>query len=83
MKTDVTSLAPSCLRLAAKQGGQVADTRLADYARKLARIEAALARMDKGRYGFCLTCEGRIALHRLEADPAEAVCSTCDEEKGA
>lgn len=83
MKTDVTSLAPSCLGLAAKQGGQAADTPLANYARKLARIEAALARMDKGRYGFCLTCEGRIALHRLEADPAETVCDTCDNVKGA
>ena len=51
---------------------------LQSYARKLARIEADLSRMDKGCYGFCLTCDGRIGLNRLEADPAEAMCETCD-----
>ena len=48
------------------------------YGHRLARIEAALARMEAGRYGFCLACEGRIGLTRLEADPAEPVCETCD-----
>lgn len=81
MKTDVTPLAPSCLGLASTECGHAARTALQAYARKLARIEAALARMDRGRYGFCLTCEGRIALQRLEADPAEAMCATCDVEK--
>lgn len=78
MKTDVISLAPSSLGLAAEECGQAARTRLHTYAQKLARIEAALARMEKGRYGFCMTCDGRIGLHRLEADPAEAMCETCD-----
>ena len=83
MKTDVTSRAPSCLGLAAKKGGQASDAGLTAYARTLARIEAALARMEKGQYGFCLTCEKRIALPRLEADPAEAVCGDCDEGEKA
>ncbi|MCA8900877.1 MAG: hypothetical protein KDA53_06455 [Hyphomonas sp.] len=48
-------------------------------AHTLARIEAALARMDAGRYGMCVACEQRIDLQRLEADPAEAVCSDCCE----
>jgi hypothetical protein len=78
MKTNITSLAPSCLGLAGSDGTEVTGLSLHAYAQKLARIEAALARMDSGRYGFCLTCEGRIKLTRLEADPAEAHCDTCD-----
>ncbi|KCZ87380.1 TraR/DksA family transcriptional regulator [Hyphomonas jannaschiana] len=81
MKTNVSLRAPSGLGLAAKECGPTARMSLQSYARKLARIEAALSRMDKGCYGFCLTCEGRIGLHRLEADPAEAMCETCDSGK--
>ena len=83
MKTDIAPLAPSCLGLS--EGGDTPVSRgaVADGAQKLARIEAALARMEMGRYGFCLTCEGRIALTRLEADPAETVCETCDESEDA
>jgi len=78
MKTNITSLAPSCLGLAGPGGTEVTGPGLEAYAHKLARIEAALARMDQGRYGFCLSCEGRIQLTRLEADPAETRCDMCD-----
>ncbi|HPF24392.1 MAG: hypothetical protein R3C08_10455 [Hyphomonas sp.] len=78
MKTDVASLAPSCLGLAAPEGTTAAHREPHSYARQLARIEAALDRMETGRYGFCLACAGQIGLNRLEADPAEAVCETCD-----
>ena len=83
MKTDVTPLAPSCLGLSRAAEARRAQARLDAYAHQLARIEAAFARMEAGRYGFCLACEGRIALTRLEADPAEAVCETCDESEDA
>lgn len=80
MKTDVTTFAPSCLGLGGPNDGHaMRRAGLDTYAQKLARIEAALARMDKGLYGYCRACEGRIALGRLEADPAETVCETCDE----
>ena len=78
MKTDVSPRAPSGLGLAATECDQAERTDLQIYAWKLARIEAALSRMEKGCYGFCLTCEGRIGLGRLEADPAEAMCEACD-----
>lgn len=78
MKTNVSLRAPSGLELTAKECEPSARMNLQSYARKLARIEAALSRMDKGCYGFCLTCDGRIGLNRLEADPAEAMCETCD-----
>lgn len=79
MKTDVASLAPSCLGLSEAERAR----KVKDYARQLARIEAALERIESGRYGYCLSCEGRIGLTRLEADPAEAVCETCDEKEDA
>jgi DnaK suppressor protein len=43
----------------------------------LAGIEAALDRMDRGRYGACVECEAPIPLERLEILPAVARCTTC------
>ncbi len=37
-------------------------------------IEAALARMDEGEYGFCVSCGGRIAEERLDLIPATPFC---------
>ncbi len=44
---------------------------------KLARIEAALDRLDSGTYGFCDTCGEPIAILRLERDPSVLVCGAC------
>ena len=44
---------------------------------ELARIDAALKRLDAGEYGYCLTCDEEIALKRLELDPATPVCIDC------
>ncbi|HPE47839.1 MAG TPA: hypothetical protein PLR76_05560 [Hyphomonas sp.] len=83
MKTNIGSHAPACLGLsgAPRSGRPHAETDARLLV--LARIEAALARMDAGRYGLCVTCDGRIGLDRLEADPAEAVCASCMQEKPA
>ena len=78
MKTDVAPLAPSCLGLSGPERVRDAQEKADTIARQLARIEAALERMETGRYGFCLSCAQRIGLTRLEADPAETVCETCD-----
>jgi RNA polymerase-binding transcription factor DksA len=37
-------------------------------------IEAALARMDDGEYGFCVTCGVPIAQERLDLLPATPFC---------
>ena len=44
---------------------------------ELARIEAALKRLDEGDYGFCLDCGEDIADKRLEIDPAASLCIKC------
>ncbi|MEU4291665.1 TraR/DksA C4-type zinc finger protein [Kribbella sp. NPDC026596] len=43
----------------------------------LAETEAALARMDAGRYGGCGRCGSTIALHRLYAHPQTRYCARC------
>jgi RNA polymerase-binding transcription factor DksA len=44
---------------------------------KLRQIDAALARMVDGHYGFCENCNGEIALARLEQDPSTCFCAGC------
>jgi len=44
---------------------------------KRAAIDAALARIDQGEYGFCLTCGEEIAAARIAHDPAVTTCIEC------
>jgi DnaK suppressor protein len=51
---------------------------LAGQARRhLADIDAALSRLDAGRYGTCERCGGPVSPARLAARPAAATCITC------
>jgi DnaK suppressor protein len=43
----------------------------------LAEIDAAIARMDAGRYGLCKSCGNEIALGRLQVRPQAALCISC------
>jgi len=47
----------------------------------LARIDAALARLDAGGYGRCVECEGDIAALRLSALPFAVRCQGCEENR--
>jgi hypothetical protein len=53
------------------------DPRPATAARELAEIDAALARIDGGRYGICLACGGALGLQRLRAIPEARLCVSC------
>ena len=44
---------------------------------ELARIQAALRRMERGSYGECSICRGGIDLQRLEAVPDTDRCGRC------
>lgn len=44
---------------------------------RLREIEAALARIDDGRYGRCERCGRPIPLERLEARPTARTCVAC------
>lgn len=45
----------------------------------LRRIEAALFRLKRGRYGLCLNCEEPIGPKRLDALPWALFCIGCQE----
>jgi DnaK suppressor protein len=45
--------------------------------RRLADVEAALARREAGSYGSCETCGRPIAPERLAARPAARTCIDC------
>lgn len=45
--------------------------------REIAQIEAALDRIDTGRYGVCEECDEPIAVARLEALPYTTRCIDC------
>jgi len=46
---------------------------------QLREIRGALARMEEGSYGICLSCEQPIPKKRLEAIPWAAYCVRCQE----
>lgn len=44
---------------------------------ELQRIEAALNRIGKDDFGYCISCDEEIAIKRLELDPAAPTCISC------
>lgn len=49
---------------------------------ELQRIEAALARIAAGDYGFCIQCEEPIGAKRLSLDPSVPTCIRCAQKRG-
>jgi DnaK suppressor protein len=50
-------------------------------AETLIRIDAALVRLDAGKYGSCFECEGEIPERRLRALPFAVRCQSCEERR--
>ncbi len=44
---------------------------------QIAEIDAALARIEQGTYGVCLSCGGRVEPARLKALPEVRFCLAC------
>ena len=44
---------------------------------EIERIRNALARVDDGTYGVCVTCGDEISAKRLDILPATPFCATC------
>lgn len=53
------------------------DTLVRQAEARLAEIDAAQARLERGTYGICVVCGRPIPLARLEARPAAATCVGC------
>lgn len=47
---------------------------------RIVSIRAAIARVDEGRYGLCLTCGEAIAPGRLKVLPEASQCIACATE---
>jgi DnaK suppressor protein len=52
--------------------------RLAHLRLDLTEVEAAMRRMDVGRYGGCESCAGSIPYDQLTMQPDRRRCSTCE-----
>ena len=50
-------------------------------AETLARIDAALERLDAGKYGYCFDCAQEVSESRLRALPFAARCHGCEERR--
>ena len=44
---------------------------------EIARIEAAVARIDEGEFGYCVKCGDRISQERLDIVPYTPFCRNC------
>ncbi len=48
---------------------------------RLKAIDAALSRLERGRYGICEKCKEEIPIERLKAVPFAAYCIDCQSER--
>jgi DnaK suppressor protein len=53
--------------------------RLSHREQRLAQVQAALQRLDEGKYGICARCGNEINPERLKAIPYAALCVNCQE----
>ncbi len=44
---------------------------------KLQKVQKALGKISRGKYGFCENCGDKIGLARLKADPSVETCAAC------
>ena len=71
---DANDLRDELTRVAVDEPARAAERRRNIELRK---IDAALARLDSGDYGWCVHCGEEIAAARLRLDPAVPVCIDC------
>ena len=62
------------------EDSEVVDALGNDARREVARISAALKRIEKGTFGVCAECGGEIDDARLEAHPYAEDCIDCAKE---
>jgi len=61
------------------EDSEVVDALGNEARRELAKVAAALSRMDSGEFGVCIECGEKIKLGRLEAYPYADECIECAE----
>lgn len=64
-------------RMDAMQGQAMAQASKVRHEKRLRLIDAAIARVESGDYGYCQHCEEPIDVARLEFDPTALLCIDC------
>ncbi|RME17008.1 MAG: TraR/DksA family transcriptional regulator [Alphaproteobacteria bacterium] len=63
-----------------REGDEVLES-MGEAARsELAKITAALTRVEEGEFGYCVRCGAEIAPERLDLIPFTPFCRTCAED---
>ncbi len=64
-------------RSSERQGDEVLESLGKAELEELRQVDAALARLKEGSYGFCQICGDAISEERLDLLPATPFCKTC------
>lgn len=48
-----------------------------DFKKRVADIDSALLKIEKGKYGICEKCKKKISLDLLKIDPESRLCKIC------
>jgi RNA polymerase-binding transcription factor DksA len=64
-------------RATEREADEVLETMGQASQKEIRAIEAALARMADGEYGFCVQCGDRISEERLDVVPWAPLCRKC------
>lgn len=62
---------------AEREGDEVLEAMGSSAQQEIRMIDAALARIDAGDYGFCVKCGAEVAAGRLDLLPATPFCQGC------
>lgn len=65
-----------------REGDEVLESMGSSGKAEIAKIKAALARMDDDEFGYCVSCGEEIAEERLDVVPYTPFCRECAEKRG-
>lgn len=64
-----------------REGDEVLERMGSSGKSEIAKITAALARMDEGEFGYCVSCGDEIAEERLDVVPYTPFCHACADKR--
>lgn len=65
-----------------REGDEVLERMGSSGKAEVAKIQAALTRMDEGEFGYCVDCGDEIAEERLDVVPYTPFCRRCADKRG-